>query len=177
MIECAETALQDGYPLNRFITILWERAGIAPNQNAATTARFIKLASDWARRHGYRLRWAFVQESGPKNGAHVHILMHVPKVHDLAFASMPLKWVKRCLGKPYTAKTLQSQKIEFSNAVCTNARAYEAALMGKVHYMLKCASSGLERRLGMVGLGHKAWGQECITYAKRLSVWQGAGHG
>jgi hypothetical protein len=164
--------LQDGYPFNRFITILWQRAGIAPDQNAATTARFIKLASDWAQRRGYRMRWAFVQESGPKNGAHVHILLHIPRAYDLAFSPMPLKWVKRCLGTPYKAKTLQSQKIEFSNAVDTNARAYKAALMGKVHYMLKCAPRALEETLGMVGLGHKAWGQECVTYAKRLSAWQ-----
>ena len=55
------------------------------------------VASDWARRHGFKLRWAWVQEWGSFNGAHVHILLHVPPYLDPIFRPMPLRWAKRLL--------------------------------------------------------------------------------
>ena len=74
LISAAYWAIDEGKPFNRFITLLWERAGIDGREAVAITGRFIKLAGDWARRHGYRLVWAWVQEWGATNGAHVHVV-------------------------------------------------------------------------------------------------------
>ena len=173
LIDAALVACESGFPFNRYITLLWEKAGVDARQNGKATAHFIKLASDWARRHGYRLVWAWVQEYGSINGAHVHLLLHVPPDLDFLFRPMPGRWAKQCLPGGYIAGTVQSQKIRFSNSNRDNPEAYEAALMGKVHYMLKCAPVALERKLEMFGRGPKPWGKTCITFGKRLAVWQG----
>lgn len=166
-------ARESGFPFNRFITLLWERSGVDARRNGETTARFVKLASDWARRHGYRLVWAWVQEHGWKNGAHVHLVLHVPLELDPIFKTMPAKWTKLCLPGAYVRKTLQCQKVRFGDIAANNPEAYKAAIMGKVHYMLKCAPAALESELGMVGKGYKPWGQSGVTFGKRARIWQG----
>ncbi|QJB69876.1 hypothetical protein [Parasphingorhabdus halotolerans] len=173
LIGAAMVAWESGCPFNRFITLLWERSGVDARRNGETTARFVKLASDWARRHGDRLVWAWVQEHGWKNGADVHLILHVPPELDPIFKAMPAKWTKLCLPGAYVRKTLQCQKIRFGDIAVNNPEAYETAIMGKVHYMLKCAPAALERELGLVGRGHKPWGQSCTTFRKQAGIWQG----
>lgn len=68
--------------------------------------------------------------------------------------------------------TTQTQKLMFGDDIDVNIHAYYAALSGKVHYMLKCAPARLEREFGLVGLGHKPWGQKCTVYGKRAARWQ-----
>lgn len=140
--------------------------------NVQATGHFVKLAGDWMRRKKHKIKWAWVQEYGAKNGAHVHILLHVPDEVAAFFSPMPLKWVKQILPGAYIADTLQSQIIAYSQSQEHLADAYEAALWGKVHYMLKCAPHDLEARLDMTGLGHVRWGQSGVVYGKRLGIWQ-----
>jgi hypothetical protein len=176
LICAAYVAYQIGQPLNRFITILWERGGIDPRDNAAVTGHFIKLAKDWARRHGYKMCWAWVQEHGEINGAHIHILLHVPCALAKQFSPMPLRWIKQILPGAYVAGVCQSQKIGTAAMPETAPIAYKAELMAKVHYMLKCAPAALESDLAMAGWRtpySKHWGQRCIVYGKRLGIWQG----
>lgn len=173
LIDAAMIAWASGFPFNRFITLLWERSAIDARHNHETTGRFMKLASDWARRHGYRLVWAWVQEYGSKTGAHVHLVLYVPPELDPLFKVMPTKWAKLCLAGRYVSGTVESQKIQFAHISGDNPEAYEAALMGKVHYMLKCAPAALEGKLGMTGRGYKPWGQSCATFGKRAAIWQG----
>lgn len=169
LTEAAYLASLNGQPFNRFITLLWERAGIDARLAVKTTGRFIKLVSDWAKRHGYHLVWAWVQEWGPVNGAHVHMLLHVPQHLDWQFRHMPRKWTKLCLGGRYVRKTVDSKRIKGGWFGLT----YEGALMRRVRYMLKCAPAELERELGMVGNGPEPWGRQGLTYGKRLAIWQG----
>lgn len=169
LIDAAEKAEALGQPFNRFMTLLWERGGIDSRDNANVTGRFIKLASDWARQRGYKLNWAWVQEWGRHNRAHVHILLYVPPLFDPIFRPMPLRWTKRLLPDAYVTGVLECQKLGFR----TNTPAREAEVMGKVHYMLKCAPAALEIKLDMVARGYCQWGQGCVTFGKRAGIWQG----
>ncbi len=171
LIEATWQAGAAGQPFNRFITLLWERGGIDGRENAKATGRFIKLASDWARQHGYRLKWAWVQEWGSFNGAHVHILLHVPPMLDPIFRPMPLRWAKRLLPAAYVSGVVECQKLVYA----ANTRAREVEVLGKVHYMLKCAPAAFESNLGMVGRGYVAWGKSCMVTGKRLARWQERG--
>jgi hypothetical protein len=168
LIDAAGQTEATGQPFNRFITLLWERGGIDGRDNAKVTGQFIKLVSDWARRHGYKLNWAWVQEWGSTNGAHVHILLHVPPCLDPIFRPMPLRWTKQLLPAAYIGGVLQSQMLGFANY----APAREAKVMGKVHYMLKCAPALLEAKLCMTGRGYAQWGKSGIVHGKRLAHWQ-----
>lgn len=168
LIEATWKAKAAGQPFNRFITLLWERGGIDGRDNAKLTGRFIKLASDWARQHGYRLKWAWVQEWGSFNGAHVHILLHVPPMFDPIFRPMPLRWAKGLLPAAYVTGVVECQKLIYA----ANTHAREAEVLGKVHYMLKCAPAAFESKLGMVGRGYVEWGKSCIVTGKRLARWQ-----
>jgi len=164
-----------GHPLNRFVTLTWERSGIDPRDNARATGRFIKMASDWMRARGCRLRWAWVQESSDGFRAHVHMLLHVPPELDPLFAPMPTRWVRRIVGAGYAPGTTQTQLVRYpfdaEDSIAVDA--YRTAIMGKVHYMLKAAPAALETRLGMQGAGPKRWGKSCIVFGKRLAIWQG----
>lgn len=168
LIDAAWQAETLGQPFNRYITLLWARGGIDGRDNAKITGRFIKLVSDWAWRHGYRLLWAWVQEWGATNGAHVHILLHVPTALTPIFRNMPLRWTKELLPAAYIGGVLECQKLGFD----TNTHAREAEVLGKVHYMLKCSPAAFESKLGMTGRGHVEWGKSCIVFGKRLARWQ-----
>lgn len=166
LIDATALAWDAGQPFNRFITLLWEKGGMAACDNVKATGRFVKLASDWARQHGYRLIWAWVQEWGPVNGAHVHLLLYVPPELNWQFRNMPLRWVKQILPGGYAKGVLDSQQPD-------KTLGHWRWLWGKVHYMLKCAPAEQEAPLGMTALGPKPWGQRCQTYGKRLAIWQG----
>jgi hypothetical protein len=168
LIEAAYRANDEGQPFNRFITLLWERAGIDGRNAVQITGRFIKLAKQWARRHGYRLEWAWVQEWGPVNRAHIHMLLHVPLHLDWQFRLMPRRWAKLCLGGRYVSKTVDSQRIKAG----WFGLSYEGALLHRVHYMLKCSPAELESELHMVGCGKEPWGKRGLTYGKRLAASQ-----
>ena len=109
-----------------------------------------------------------MQEWGATNGAHVHILLHVPPELDLVFRPMPLRWTKQLLPAAYVNGVLESQRLGFES----NTPAREAEVLGKVHYMLKCSPAALESKLGMTGRGHVEWGKSCMVFAKRLARWQ-----
>lgn len=174
IIAATYASIAIGQPFNRFITLLWERSGIDARDNAAATARFVKLVSQWARRRGYRLNWLWVQEWGRINGAHVHLLLHVPPELDDWFGPLPKKWSALCLPKnKYVRKAVDTRKLYPPESRELAVGAYEARLWGKVHYMLKCAPEDLERELGMVGRGQEPWGQSGITFCMRAGIWQG----
>lgn len=168
LIEAAYIAWHIGQPFNRFITILWEQGGIDPRDNATVTGQFIKLAKDWARRHGYKMCWAWVQEHGAVNGVHIHILLHVPPELARQFAPMPLRWVKRLLPGAYRTKVLQSQRIGSAGMPKNASCQYEMLLMTKVHYMLKAAPKEVAQELQL-----QRHGKSSTVFGKRLAIWQG----
>lgn len=178
LIEATRHAERIGRPFNRFITITWERCGIDPRDNSRAAGRFIKMASEWMRARGCRLRWAWVQESSDGFRAHVHMLLHVPPDLEPLFSPMPTRWAKRTVkrlgGAGYVGRTTQSQKVPYplNAGDAKSLDAYRAEILGKVHYMLKAAPAALEARLGVLGGGPKPWGKSCRVFGKRLAIWQ-----
>jgi len=116
--------------------------------------------------------WVWVQETGDTFGQHAHILLHVPPELNDLFRPMPRRWAKAILPSGYVPKTVQFQRLAGVSAIEANPLRYEAALMGKLHYMLKCAPAALESVLGLHGWGGKPWGQLTRVIGKRAGVWQ-----
>lgn len=176
LIAAAGVAWAAGTPFNRFATIAFGKSGIDARSGVAATGDFIKLARDWFATHGLPMPWAWVQEWGPVNLAHCHILFHVPPALAPLFKGRPRVWAAKVIAKhggSYATGTTDCPKIRCSDRPELYPEAYCAALAFKVHYMLKCAPAALEQALGMTGRGPKPWGQSCMVYGKRLAIWQG----
>ena len=161
-----------GQPLNRFVTLAWGKAEIDGCEATKATGSFINRARDWMRWHGHTMPWVWVQERGDVLGQHAHILLHVPPELGDLFRTMPRRWVKSISGGHYIARTLDCQKLSAARAATFNPEPYRAQLLGKLHYMLKCAPAQLEVSLGMEGRGHKAWGHSSRVVGKRAGCWQ-----
>lgn len=173
VLHASERAQATGNPFNRFITILWQHGGIPEKEATLATQRFLKLAGDWLRLRGEPCRWVYVHEWGPKNGAHVHILLHVPPRLDSDFSLMPLRWTKRILPGGYVKNTLDSKKLPGANAPDNVSReVYRHALWARLHYVLKAAPPALEGKLGLTGCGHAQWGRSSRVYGQRAGSWQ-----
>lgn len=167
LLDAADRAIAAGLPFNRYITILWQRAGVDAANNATVTGAFIKRAADWLHHHGGRLAWAWVQESSRKNGAHVHILLHVPPALDPLFRVMPSRWVKAILPGPCPPGTVETQRVRGAQSVAIMPALYRANLDRKLDYMLKAAWPAVGALLGLA-----RHGEASIVTGKRLGVWQ-----
>ena len=80
-IDAAYQAIKIGLPLNRFVTVHFERAGMTDAQAATAISAIMKLATDWMRKRGYVIAYAWVRENDAgdgSKGSHVHILFHCP---------------------------------------------------------------------------------------------------
>lgn len=175
LILAAYEAWERGQPFNRFITLLWEKGGVDPRDNGKATRQFLKHAGGWLRSFDCQLLHCWVQEYGLVNGAHVHILLHIPPMLDPLFSRKPMHWAKLCLPGGYVAKTVDTQRVAPWADPDSGADAYEAELMAKLHYMLKCAPVTLESDLGMAvrrSPWSKSWGQSGVVFGKRAGRWQ-----
>lgn len=94
LITASRHAATIGLPLNRFVTINWEAAGVGDAVRA--TGRFLKQAQDWLRSHEQRLAYVWVQERGRRVGQHVHILLHVPPACARRFGQLQRRWLRTC---------------------------------------------------------------------------------
>ncbi|MEE4537528.1 MAG: hypothetical protein V2J51_03425 [Erythrobacter sp.] len=163
-----------GLPMNRFITLAWGKAGIDADKAVWATGEFIDKAREWMRGHGYPVTpWVWVQERGPKLGQHAHILLHVPPGLDDLFRPMPCRWGKSFTGGKYQKGHVDAPKLDAAKSAHINPLAYKAQLLGKLHYMLKCAPAELEAPLEMEGWGYgEDWGQSNKVIGRRASHWQ-----
>lgn len=176
LIVAAGIAWAAGTPFNRFATLAFGRSGIDAQDCVAATGDWIKLAREWCASHRLPMPWAWVQEWGPINLAHCHILLHVPPEIAPLFRGRSRRWAETIIAKRggrYARGTTDCQKIRCSEQPELFPDAYRAALAFKVHYMLKCASAELENKLGMTWRGPVPWGQSRLVYGKRLALWQG----
>lgn len=175
VIGATQAAYSVGAPMTRYITLGWGAAAIFPHECLELTGSFIKRAREWMSDRGYRMPWVWVQESGERYGAHAHVLLHVPTELDPLFRPMPVRWAKGLLGELYVPKIVQSQALLYRRSAYSNPEPYLGVLMGKLHYMLKCAPTDLEAQLGLANCGQPgiSWGQSCPVYGKRAGVWQG----
>lgn len=172
IVERSYDAWRAGLPLNRFVTVAWGLAGVEASSAVTATGEFVKCGRDWMRHHGHAMPWVWVQERGERFGQHAHILLHVPAELDLLFRPMPRRWAKSLSGGKYVARTIDSQRIASAYSCEAYPEPYRAALLGKLHYMMKCAPKHLEAELGLIGWGHKEWGQSSRVLGKRAGTWQ-----
>jgi len=177
LIGASEAAMAMGRPFNRFITGAWQRGGIAPQDSVAATGAFISLAREWMRERGHPMPWVWVQEVGRKRLAHCHILLHVPPELDPLFRGKPREWARKVIGGGYVSGVIDSRRFQFHRSIAHFAEAYHAELMGRLHYMLKCAPAALQGPLGLIGAGVVEWGRSDLVCGKRAAAWQGWGRG
>lgn len=168
LVRSAFSAWRKNLPLNRLITISWERAGVPPELGASFTSRFIRLARDWIRYHGTPMPWLWVQEREAFNGQHVHIMLHVPPALDPLFSRMPLQWIKLLMQGCPTGGTLRTDK--FRTSAQHTPKAYELELRGRLHYLLKSAPAHLELKFNLVPPGKIRWGISSSVVGPRARV-------
>lgn len=150
LLDAADWALEIGLPLNRFVTINWETAGVADCTKA--TGRFLKHAGDWLRRRGHRIAYLWVQESGARVGQHVHMLIHVPPDLARRFSQLQRRWLKAS-GASFCKDLIRSRPVGHSYRAAMSSAwpAYYVNLERVLRYMLKQswlgdASSGGPRK-------------------------------
>ena len=142
VIKGAYRARKIGLPFNRFVTIHFERAGLADADAAKATGKIMKLAADWARKHGRVIAYSWVRENdmgdGSK-GSHVHILCHCPDA--LPIGRMWQRWLRKVTCKPYRARAIKSERIGGTlNAHYKNPAAYLQNLDRVLAYVCKGVS-------------------------------------
>lgn len=129
-------AARIGLPLNRFITIDWELAGV--DNFVPTTGRFLKLAGDWLRKHDSHLAYVWVREAGDTIGNHVHILLHVPPQMVRRSAQLQRGWLRAC-GAKLAKRVIKTRPIgaAYRLAVTGPPEVYVFELRKAVSYLLK----------------------------------------
>lgn len=168
-----ETARDIQLPLNRFITIHWERQGVPIGQRAKATARYLKLARDALRASGQPFAYLAVRENDSGDGSkgdHVHILAHLPRGRSLGH--LQRRWIARISGKPYRQGVILTRRVAgFANAAWTAPESFEANLAAVARYVLKGGSEGAGEALGLwrSGEGGRVTGQRLWISRNLLS--------
>jgi hypothetical protein len=170
VLNAATRALELGEPFNRWITILWERGQVPPEQATAATTQFLSRCGDFLRRFGEKARWSYVHEGGSKNGIHAHILLHVPERLDLLFRTRPRAWVAAIAPGGYSKGMVMAKRAPALPD--SDAARYAVWLEARVHYMLKSADPQLESQLDLLGRGPQPWGVKSFVIGKRAAAWQ-----
>lgn len=136
-IMLAALAADDiGEPFTRMVTVHWQRAGIPDDRAAVATGKLTKLASDWARRRGARILWAWARENDRGKGSHLHLLIACPS--HLPIGRMWRRWLRSITGRPYRAGTTNTRRIGGSIATPAAAPAnYRQHLFIAAAYVCK----------------------------------------
>ena len=151
LIEAAWYAPEKGLPLNRFVTIHWECAGIHSDFQGCT-GRFLKLAGDWLGLRNGAFAWVWIREGGEHSGDHVHILMHVPPELVLFFSHRQRGWIKAC-GGTCRKGVIKTKPIgrNYRHALCgiQHGRDYRDDLARLLNYVLKEADADAHTRFNL----------------------------
>ena len=159
-------------PLNRFITIHWERAGVAEIDAAKATAAFLKYAREYLASKGLPFAHVWVRESDEGDGSkghHVHILAHLPKGQSLG--RLQRGWIKAITDKPYRKKVILTRLIARHSEAAQNApQLYQLNLAVLRDYCLKGATYDAAKAFSLPSwrLGGQVIGQR-VGMSKNLS--------
>jgi hypothetical protein len=85
MLKAALCSLESARPLNAFITVHWEQAGIAEHDVSRAMKSLADSAFDYFRNRGVEFASIWVLEGdvpGEQKGAHAHWLLHIPGHFD-----------------------------------------------------------------------------------------------
>lgn len=153
-----------GMVLNRFWTVNYEWAGIGDSDGAAFIGKLLAQCGRFARNQGGCFAAVWVREIGPKNGAHVHIALHLPLGWKLS-GHHPRKWIKRAGGQ-YSTKVSDMRPIGGRlDCASTNPAHYWANAEAMANYMVKGSADTVAEELGLRLRKHgglvvgKRWGR------------------
>ena len=155
-----------GLPFTRMITVHWEAAGVALDDIARATGRFIDMLSKTLARHGNTTAWLWVHENGDRKGGHCHLLAHVPAALVGIVTRLQKGWLRTITGNLYRARVIKSVPIggrlglEGSNPAL-HVINRDAAL----YYLLKGADEATATAFGLDRLeaGGRIIGKRCGT--------------
>jgi hypothetical protein len=144
-------AIVIGLPLNRFITIDWELAGIDDALKAQ--AAFLKLLRDWLGRSGQATAYVWVQERGKAIGIHSHILICISPSLVCRLGLLQRGWLKR-VGVVLKKGVIRSHPIGLTSSVAFAPDAFTQALYRQnleeiVGYIIKGADTKARRSHGL----------------------------
>ena len=162
--RAAAFAFHVDLPLNRHITIHWQRAGVHDSDAAAATGRFLKLTTDHVRKRGGRIAAVWARENGDTKGSHVHILLHLPR--GVSISARQREWVKRITGLAYVRRTIKTTRIGGAiNAANAVPGHYLANLEIVTGYLAKGIDPAAGRALGLERIepGGTVIGKRCGT--------------
>ncbi len=168
LIAAGEFAEASGLRFNRHWTVHYERAGIAEHDATRFIGRLLKLAGDYARRHGGRLAAIWVREGGEGKGGHVHILIHLSP--RLSLRGRTRRWVRlaggRCIAKVSRVRPIAG-RVAAADADSEHYR-HNASVVRK--YVLKNAEDSAGEILGLT-----LKGQSGLVVGKRCGWTQNIG--
>lgn len=166
LLAAAHHAGVIGLPLNRFITIHWERAGIPLSGMVRATGRYVDLLTRWMARRDHRTAWLVVHENGPEKGGHCHLLAHMPAGLVQALTGQQRAILRRITGKTYRKRVLNSRPVGGKLGIDLTAPAMHAVNLAKVmHYIIKGADDDAAALLNLHRLdgGGPVIGRRCST--------------
>lgn len=161
LIEAGDFAEAIGLRFNRHWSVHYAKAGIAETDASRFIGRLLKLAGDYARRHGGRLAAIWVREGGEGKGGHVHILMHLPL--GLSLRGRSRLWV-RLAGGRCAAKVSRVRPIAGRVSAAESGGAHYRHNVGNVRrYLLKNVDLDAGARLGLQRCGDSGFviGKRC----------------
>lgn len=150
LIEAAVHAREIGRPLNRFITIHLEKAGI-DTHGQPQLGKFLKLAGQWLGDRGVPATYIWVMEKGMGTGLHVHMLIHVPAIlrKDFSYRAR-YQWPKLAKIEPlkgviYTSPPTEAKATRLGDT--PSGQSYLNQLRGALRYMLKAIDKEAQSRI------------------------------
>lgn len=167
MIESAiEQSIKLGVALNRFITINWSMMDIPPQKGASVTARFFKMARDWADKQKQKIYWTYVREAKANGQSHhLHILFHAPEaISHKMLRTMMRAWIKRITGQKYKKGAILTRSIgKRLDSYLYNYESYSENLRVLVYnYLFKGAEKEAVKPLEL-----PLWTRGGLVYGKR----------
>ena len=154
-LDALKSMIAEGMPPNRFLTVHWEKLGLAPVDCMPAITGFFRLARDWARKRGHEIGWLWIRENdfgdGMK-GEHVHILLHIPEPIIGEFTRrMTRRWLLRLAGGKYVKGASRFDTIGPRASDYRQAPELYRENLGKlvVGYLFKGASKEAAHELGL----------------------------
>lgn len=141
-----------GCPLNRFVTIDWDLAGVDEPWKAQ--GRFLKYIRDWLACHGCEFAYVWIMERGSRLGLHSHMLLHIPPQLMPRMRALQQRWLKHS-GVPRRKNGVDSRSIGHSSLAAfaqgEGKKAYDANLQALENYVLKAAGAAARSKFNITG--------------------------
>ena len=137
----------DNRPLNLFVTLHCEKAGIPKHSVQRFLIHFKKLVSEWLRRRtGQPSLYIWISEA--TGGLHFHFLVHVPEALGKEYRMRQNDWIEAAKGK-LSKRVLVSRRIRFSKPGEDLVCYLERGLLGLLRYTCKGIEPQAAKQFGI----------------------------